>query len=268
MANILGLITVNGKQILEVDAVPSAAAGTPGPMGSLAMYDTGSAGEVYIKTSSGDTAWTKIEIPDQTDWNLNGNTLGANSSIGSLDDFDMIFIRNNIELMRMVGTTAAAQALLIGLNASVGGRLQLKANALADDVLKQMSPNGGSGSDVIHVSRQYKAFTTNATDTTLADVAIPTDTVVGITAKVVGRQTGGGSGAAGDGAVYVREIHARNNAGTVSIRQTQTSFTSEDLASFNITPSVSTTNVRLQVRGGASRDISWFGHVELLIAGS
>jgi hypothetical protein len=60
MANILGLITVDGKQVIEVDAVPSAASGTVAPIGSLAMFNDSGAGKLYIKSAVSDTAWSQL----------------------------------------------------------------------------------------------------------------------------------------------------------------------------------------------------------------
>lgn len=266
MANITGLITVNGKEVLEVDAVPSDGGGTPAPIGSIAMYDTGTIGSIYIKSGALDTAWSKIDTNDN-DWSLLGNALtGAtfdtpDQQFGSTNDYDVKMIRNNTEIMRMV-----SQGLLIGLNASAGGRLQVEASALATDLFRQQGPNGGSGSKVIRVSRTYKAQTTDATLTTLADVLTPTDSVVLLNLNVVARQHGGVAGAAGDGAAYIRDIHARNIADTVSIRKNQTSFTSEDVNAFNLTITNSGANVRAQVTGAANRNIAWFGYAELQIA--
>ena len=258
---VIGLITVNGKEILEVDAVPSSGGGIASPKGSIAMYDTGTVGEVYIKSGAADTAWSLIEIPDNSDWNLAGNTLTGAEFLGSLNDQDVYFKRNNIEQMRIV-----SGAILMGLNASLGGRLQVAGAALGDELLKQISPNGGSGSQVIKVSRQYKVQTTDATLTTLFDYAVPTDSVIYLKTEVAARQHGGVGGAVGDGAAYVRDTHARNNAGTVTIRKNQTSFTSEDLNAFDLIMSVSTTNVRAQVQGAVDRNMAWFAHTEALIA--
>jgi hypothetical protein len=61
MANILGLITVNNKEVLEVDAIPSAGAGTPASVGSYAMFDDGLAGPAsgksYVKIGPNDVDW-------------------------------------------------------------------------------------------------------------------------------------------------------------------------------------------------------------------
>ena len=267
MASILGLITVNGKQVLEVDADPAATLGTAAPIGSLAMHDSGTVGSLYIKTGSADTAWQRVDASEGQDWQVDGNVLtGAsatnpNEFFGSTNDYDVAYKRNNTELMRL-----ASDGLLVGLNASLGGRLQVQASALGSDLIKQISPNGGSGSQVIHVTRQYKVQTTNDSATTLADIAIPSGSVAGIEAKVVCRQHGGTAGSVGDGASYVRNIHARNNGGTVSVRQNATSVTSDDVDSFNVAVSANSSNVRLQAIGGLDRNIAWFAHVEMLLA--
>lgn len=60
MANILGLVTVNEKDILEVDADPAAGGGTPAPSGSLAMWDNAGVGSEYIKIGPLDTDWDRI----------------------------------------------------------------------------------------------------------------------------------------------------------------------------------------------------------------
>ena len=56
MANVTGRQTVNGIEILEVDADPSGAGGTVAPLGSLASVSDGSG--LFIKDAAGDTAWT------------------------------------------------------------------------------------------------------------------------------------------------------------------------------------------------------------------
>lgn len=60
MANILGLITVNEKEILEVDASPASGGGTPAPIGSLALFNNAGSGVNYIKIGAADTAWDAV----------------------------------------------------------------------------------------------------------------------------------------------------------------------------------------------------------------
>jgi hypothetical protein len=267
MANITGLITVNGKQILEVDDEPQLSSGTPSTIGSMAMYDSGAVGSLWVKTGSADTAWARVDLPEGQDWTVDGNELtGAsadapNEFIGSTNNYDVVLIRNNNEIMRLV-----SDGVLIGLDASLGGRLQIGAGSVGSDLVKQITNHSTTGAQIVHVTRQFKVQTTDGTATTLADISVPTDSVVGIEAKVLCRQHGGSSGSAGDGASYVRNIHARNLSGTVAVRQNATSITSEDVGAFNVTVSASSSNVRLQAVGAANRNIAWYAHIEMLIA--
>jgi hypothetical protein len=63
MANILGTITVDEVDILEVDSDPSAAAGTPAPTGSLGIVKNVGGGiyELWQKTGVADTAWEQFK---------------------------------------------------------------------------------------------------------------------------------------------------------------------------------------------------------------
>lgn len=60
MAAIVGLITINNKEILEVDLNPATGSGTPAPIGSLAVLDAGGAGEAYVKAGLADTEWDLV----------------------------------------------------------------------------------------------------------------------------------------------------------------------------------------------------------------
>lgn len=60
MAAILDQITVGEKLVIVVDADPSAAAGTPAEIGSLALLETGSVGQNWVKVGSADTAWDLV----------------------------------------------------------------------------------------------------------------------------------------------------------------------------------------------------------------
>jgi hypothetical protein len=60
MANIIGRLTNNEVEVLQVDAVPSAGAGTSAPIGAIAAYNSGSTGTAYLKTGALDTAWDLI----------------------------------------------------------------------------------------------------------------------------------------------------------------------------------------------------------------
>jgi hypothetical protein len=258
MANVTGLITVNSKQVLEVDADPSAAAGTAAPMGSLAMYDSGSVGELYIKSGAADTAWSKVEVPDQSDWNLDGNTVGAEKFIGTLDNFEFPIRVNNVEEARVI-----SGGLLLGLNTSIGGRLQLSSAANGDDIIKEALNIGAS--EIIHVTRMARLTTTGAASATF-DFAIPSDYNCKIEVNVVAKQTGGSTGSVSDGASYQRTTHARNIGGTVALLGgVQSDFTYEVANALNFTLTANAANVRGTVTGATNRNLSWGLHSSLLM---
>lgn len=57
MAGIIGRLTNNEVEFLQVDAVPSSGGGTSAPIGTIALYNSGSTGTAYLKTGALDTAW-------------------------------------------------------------------------------------------------------------------------------------------------------------------------------------------------------------------
>jgi len=262
MATITGLITVNQKDVLEVDANPAAGGGTAANMGSLAMYDSGVTGSLYLKTGSLDTDWTALYPESDPYWALDGNTVGSIKTIGTIDNFDQPFIRNNIEVMRTVGVSAAVSGLLIGLNASLGGRLQLTPNAAGDDLLKEiLSP---TSNPTINVSRMFRATTIGALTSTF-NIAIPSAYNALLEARVVANQTGGATGAVGDGGSYVRTCHASNVAGTVTMFKQQTDYTYEIAGGMDFALSAAGANIVGTVTGSAGRNLSWGSRVELLM---
>lgn len=60
MANIIGRLTNNEVEVLQVDAVPSGGAGTSAPIGAIAAYNSGTVGTLYLKTGALDTAWDLV----------------------------------------------------------------------------------------------------------------------------------------------------------------------------------------------------------------
>ena len=60
MSQILGLLTLNQKQLYEVDSIPSAGSGTPAPIGTIAQLDDSGVGELWVKVGSADTAWERF----------------------------------------------------------------------------------------------------------------------------------------------------------------------------------------------------------------
>lgn len=104
---------------------------------------------------------------------------------------------------------------------------------------------------------QAQATTTDATATTLQLVTVPTDSVMYLKAKIVGRRTGGTNGANGDSAVYERSAKFKNVGGTVSVLNLQSDYTSEDQLTWNGTLDVSGASARMRVTGAANNNITW-----------
>ena len=76
MANIIGRITDNEIEILQVDAAPGAGAGTSATIGSVASYNSGSVGSLYVKVSALDTGWDQVNTSGVAGGVLTG-VLGA-----------------------------------------------------------------------------------------------------------------------------------------------------------------------------------------------
>lgn len=266
MAVVTGLITINNKQVLEVDSAPGAAAGTAAPIGSLAMFDNGSLGVLYFKSSAADTGWVTVDLSEGADWQLAGNALtgaGAanpNEVFGSTNDYDLVFKRNNSEQFRLQNN-----ALLIGLSSSIGGRLQVgEAVADADMMAQIFNP---TSNPVIAVSRMSRLATVGAASAQ-QDFAIPTDKNALIEVKVCARQTAGATGSPGDGASYVRTAHASNVGGAVGIFGSQTDYTYEVNNGMNLSLSASGAVIRATALGVTGRNISWGLHASILITGT
>lgn len=101
--------------------------------------------------------------------------------------------------------------------------------------------------------------TTDATVTTVQTIAIPTNTIVMIEARVTARKTSGaGVGTSGDGNGYIRTAAYANIAGVVTLSGAlQTSFTGEGIGAFNATLTISGTNVLVRVTGAINDNVTW-----------
>jgi hypothetical protein len=105
--------------------------------------------------------------------------------------------------------------------------------------------------------------TTDGTQTTLATVPIIAGRTYLIEARVAARRTGGASGTADDGASYVRRASYTTKSGTVTLLgSVQTIGTdAEDQAGWDITHTISGSNVLVRVTGAAANNITWMGDI-------
>jgi hypothetical protein len=157
----------------------------------------------------------------------------------------------------MIGAAIAPTALLHVQHPTLGSEVQR---------LESVATNDDPGERVF----QNRVTTTNATVTTIHTVAIPTDTVVFIEAKIVGRRTGGTAavGATGDGyAAVVRQVY-RNVAGvvtegTVAVGAELDFESQHDAAWGSADSAVSGTNAIIRVTGKADMNVTWHTTVRI-----
>lgn len=167
---IQGLITIRGKQFLEVDADPTQNA-TPAPIGSQAMFDDAGEGKAYIKFGALDTDWREgfREIDPSSFWQLDGQALGANSSLGSSDDFDVSIIRNG-----NYGVLLESARTRLGFDGTPG----IDIEAAAVSILHEMSMNSNKIIELADPTNAQDAATKKYVDDEIAsiDFGSPWDT--------------------------------------------------------------------------------------------
>lgn len=109
---------------------------------------------------------------------------------------------------------------------------------------------------------QGRVTTTNNTATTIATIAIPASTTVGMEVAIVGRRTGGSAGVAEDGGVFKALFGYKNVAGTPTVLAGGTTYASANPAGWGgISTAVSGGNVLVQVTGATNVNIVWHATV-------
>ena len=120
MATIENTITGGEYDLIEVASNPSAGAGTPSPLGSLAIVQdvAGGTSQLWQKTGVADTAWSRIatETVNSVTWSLVGNagTSASSNFLGTTDAVDFVHRTNNVERLRIL----SAGSIVTGLTAS------------------------------------------------------------------------------------------------------------------------------------------------------
>lgn len=286
MALVTALNNTGGIFLLELDASPLVAAtllpnGESIPPGSIGFANVGGVGKGFIKTAlTPDTAWSELD-QNNADWNLIGNVLtGAlpttpNELFGSNNDFDVRYIRNNAEIIRLASEgllvtkgnyadyatlPAAYRAQAMNLLATNGGNLE-----------SASFPNGGVGARPIqHTSGSAGELTTAGVAGTLnlSNIPVQTGSVMLVFGRVVGRQTAGSAGVVGNVFTYTIIATVRNVGGVVTIRSQSAVQTSEDDSggAYDVLLAVNTTNVRAVIAQPANRVVKWFGHFDCIQA--
>lgn len=104
---------------------------------------------------------------------------------------------------------------------------------------------------------QYRVATTDGVATTIATIPIPSSTTVGFLGRITARRTGGSSGTAEDGAFYELKAVYKNSAGTAVAIGAAVTVVGESQAAWDVTATVSSGNVLLQVTGAANNNVTW-----------
>jgi hypothetical protein len=154
-----------------------------------------------------------------------------------------------------VGDTVAQAQLHAAKSSSVG--------ELAE-VFRLTNP-GPTGVDVkVRHSTAY-VLTTNATATDLFSWATNTDSVTLFEIMLVGKRTGGAAGTANDSKVSNILASYKNTSGTVSELASPTfSHDWESQGGFNAAFVLTGANVKLQVTGAASNNMTWHAFIKAL----
>lgn len=187
--------------------------------------------DMFWDTSSGEMTWTRDSELYLT-WNsgvfeLNSAASDVNFNVRGDTDNNLLF------------TDAGNDVVIFGSGTALAGcKVQFEDNACILDTAT--------------------VSTTDATQTTLQTVAIPTDTAVYLNTKILARRTGGTSGTAGDSAVYEYTGRVKDVGGTVTIPTLfpQADFVSED-QDWSIIWAVDGTSIDIDVIGAADNDITW-----------
>ena len=107
--------------------------------------------------------------------------------------------------------------------------------------------------------------TTDATVTTLVALPLEDNSSYHLTVSVVGRRTGGSSGAAGDSASYVRvgTFYRVSAGGATQVGSTSTPHTAESQSGWECALSTSGNDVLVRVTGASGNNLSWSGLITL-----
>lgn len=231
----------NGQLLIgSTGAAPVAANLSQGAFASVTI--TNGAGSITLDTvqdirTSASPSFVNVTLSGKTP----GSVLFAGSGgVVAQDNTNLFFDDTNNRLG--IGTATPVRPLDVNGSSILRGAIRF-ADAAATSANLEMF--------------QSQVNTTDATITTAASITVPTDSALYIEATIIGRRTGGTAGANGDAAIYVRTARVKNVAGTVTILNLQSDYTSEDQGAWNGTIDVSGTSARVRVTGAANNNITW-----------
>lgn len=144
-------------------------------------------------------------------------------------------------------------------NGDTTKQLQFELSSISTATTRTLTSPDFSGS-ILLFDETYRGTvtTTNNTTTTILTIATASNTTYLFRAHYNNRKTAGaGIGTVGDSDAYIRTFKVKNVSGTVTIGTINSTFTDEDIATNNVTQTVSGTNVLIQVTGSTSNTIDW-----------
>ena len=243
------LLTANHKlSVPNTDGVLVARpAGTPGVATQIAFWQDAN----NIISSSGLT------------WTTGTNTLAATNATITTNLTVSSFILGSVIFAGAAGLLSQNNAKFfwdntnfrLGLNTLTPSRtLHVAGTSLFTGAIRYADSGAVKANYEIF---QAQISTISDPVTTIATIAIPTDSHVLIEASITGRCTGGTSGTVNNRAAYIRTVSLKNNGGTVTAPTPQADYTYEDVSSWNATISVSSTNAIITVKGALATNIDW-----------
>ena len=131
----------------------------------------------------------------------------------------------------------------------------------------QMLGTQGVSEDVGHVTLHRQLDTTDAVPTLMWSFTLSPaiEHAWMVTARVIGRRTGGAAGTAADTAAYVRVACIKSDGSTISVvGSVGEVFTVEDNANWGCTIDIDSGVWRLLVNGDTNNNVSWVAQIEVL----
>ncbi len=194
MANVIGRLTNNEVEVLQVDAVPSAGGGTPAPIGAIAAYNSGSTGSAYLKTGALDTAWDLINTAAVAGGVLTGTAgrLPVYPSTGNQVDDEYV---QNSQIIVVAHVAQPARSVAITYNIPNPGN----AIASADFVLTE-------GGQIINGNKTFgNDVTINGNMTVNGTLAYVNSTQLQVSDPTVTLNKGGAAASAGGAGIEIEE---------------------------------------------------------------
>jgi hypothetical protein len=174
MANVIGRLTNNEVEVLQVDAIPGSGAGTTAPIGAIAAYNNGTTGSLYLKTGALDTAWDQINSSAVSGTVLSG-TAGRQVVYGATGNVvGDNYVQNGFAMV-VTHVTQPSRAVAITYSIPNPGNSVASADFVLTEGNQQINGNKTFGGNMIiqgNLDVQGSMTTIESTITTIADPTI------------------------------------------------------------------------------------------------